>query len=58
MELDFIENINELDKALILLYHDNFKYKEIAEVLGISESNVVTKMQRIKNNLKKLALWN
>jgi len=49
---EFINQLNELDKALILLYLDNFKYKEISAVLGITESNVATKMQRIKNNLK------
>jgi RNA polymerase sigma factor (sigma-70 family) len=49
---EFNNKLNELDKALILLYLDNFKYKEIADVLGISESNVATKMQRIKNKLK------
>jgi RNA polymerase sigma factor (sigma-70 family) len=49
---EFINMLNELDKALILLYLDNFKHKEISAVLGISESNVATKMHRIKNNLK------
>ena len=49
---EFINLLSEFDKALILLYLDNFKYKEISAVLGISESNVATKMQRIKNNLK------
>jgi RNA polymerase sigma factor (sigma-70 family) len=49
---EFINMLNELDKALILLYLDDFKHKEISAVLGISESNVATKMHRIKNNLK------
>jgi RNA polymerase sigma factor (sigma-70 family) len=49
---EFINMLNELDKALILLYLDDFKHKEISAVLGISESNVSTKMHRIKNNLK------
>ena len=48
----FIENLNGLDKALILLYLDNNKHKEIAETLGISETNVATKISRIKKNLK------
>jgi|WetSurMetagenome_2_1015567.scaffolds.fasta_scaffold110111_2 RNA polymerase sigma factor (sigma-70 family) len=48
----FIENLNELDKALILLYLDDNKYKEIAEILGISETNVATKINRIKKILK------
>lgn len=48
----FIENLNEMDKALILLYLDDNKYKTIAEILGISETNVATKINRIKKNLK------
>jgi RNA polymerase sigma factor (sigma-70 family) len=48
----FIEKLNELDKALILLYLDDNKYKDIADVLGISETNVATKISRIKQSLK------
>lgn len=48
----FIENLNELDKALILLYLDDNSYKAIAEILGISETNVATKINRIKNKLR------
>jgi RNA polymerase sigma factor (sigma-70 family) len=47
-----IEGLNELDKALILLYLDDNSYKEIADILGISETNVATKISRIKKNLK------
>ena len=48
----FIEKLNEMDKALILLYLDDNKQKDIAEVLGISETNVATKISRIKKFLK------
>jgi RNA polymerase sigma-70 factor (ECF subfamily) len=48
----FIEHFNEMDKALILLYLDDNKYKVIAEILGISETNVATKINRIKKTLK------
>ncbi len=48
----FIEHLNEFDKALILLYLDNNKYQDIADVLGISVTNVATKINRIKKNLK------
>jgi RNA polymerase sigma factor (sigma-70 family) len=47
-----IEGLNELDKALILLYLDDNSYKEIADILGISETNVATKISRIKKNFK------
>jgi RNA polymerase sigma-70 factor (ECF subfamily) len=43
----FIENLNQMDKALILLYLDDNKYKDIAEIFGISETNVATKIGRI-----------
>lgn len=48
----FIESLNEMDKALMLLYLDNNSYKQIAEILGISETNIATKISRIKKNLK------
>jgi len=48
----FIERLDEMDKALILLYLDDSKYKDIAEILGISETNVATKICRIKKSLK------
>ena len=52
MLYQFIEYLNEMDKALILLYLDDNKYKDIAEILGISETNVATKISRIKKILK------
>lgn len=52
MLYQFIERLDEMDKALMLLYLDDNKYKDIADVLGISETNVATKISRIKKNLK------
>jgi len=49
----FIDGLNDMDKALMLLYLDNNKQKEIAEILGITETNVATKIGRIKQSLKK-----
>lgn len=48
----FIERLTELDKALILLYLDDNKQKDIAEILGLSETNVQTKIGRIKKKLR------
>jgi RNA polymerase sigma factor (sigma-70 family) len=48
----FIAELKELDKALMLLYLDEKSYKEIAEIMGISETNVATKIGRIKTALK------
>jgi RNA polymerase sigma-70 factor (ECF subfamily) len=48
----FIEQLNEIDKALMLLYLDDNKYRDIAEIIGITETNVATKINRIKKSLK------
>lgn len=48
-----IKELKEIDRALILLYLDGYLYPEIGEVLGLSESNVATKLSRIKQHLKK-----
>ena len=48
----FISNLNELNKALMLLYLDEKSHEEIAEILGITKTNVATKISRIKLKLK------
>jgi RNA polymerase sigma-70 factor (ECF subfamily) len=48
----FIDQLDELHKALMILYLDNNSYKDIGEVLGITETNVATKINRIKQKLK------
>jgi RNA polymerase sigma-70 factor (ECF subfamily) len=48
----FIEKLDELNKALVLLYLDGNSYAEIASVLGITETNVATKINRLKNSMK------
>jgi len=48
----FIAEQNELDKALMILYLEERPYREIAEILGITETNVATKLSRIKTRLK------
>lgn len=50
--MQFIGELNDIDKALILLYLEDYNHSEIAEVLGLSKSNVATKIGRIKENLK------
>lgn len=48
----FISELKQLDKALMLLYLEEKSYKEISEIIGYSETNVATKISRIKNALK------
>ena len=47
-----IDKLNLLDKGIILLYLENKSYDEIAEIIGITTSNVRTKLSRIKEKLK------
>ncbi len=49
---EFIHSLNELNKALMLLYLEEKSYEEIAEILGITKTNVATKISRIKVKLK------
>lgn len=48
----FISELKDLDKALLLLYLEEKSHREIAEIIGISETNVATKIGRIKAILK------
>jgi RNA polymerase sigma factor (sigma-70 family) len=48
----FISELKELDKALLLLYLEEKSHREIAEIMGMSETNVSTKIGRIKQILK------
>ena len=51
----FIEGLNGLDKALVLLYLDGHSHPEIAEVLGITATNAATKIGRLKQRLRETA---
>lgn len=48
----FIYELNDLDKALMLLYLEDKSHSEISEIMGLSVSNVGTKLGRIKEKLK------
>lgn len=48
----FINELKEIDKSIMLLYLDDKSYKEIAEITGITETNVATKINRIKDKLR------
>ena len=51
-----IDKLNLLDKGIVLLYLENKSYEEIAQIIGISTSNVGTKLSRIKEKLKQQIL--
>lgn len=47
-----IYELSDIEKALIMMYLEDKSYKEIGEILGITEGNARVKMNRAKNNLK------
>ena len=47
-----IARLAPMDRALVLLYLDERSHREIAEVLGISEGNVATKLSRLKARIR------
>ena len=47
-----IHQLNDVEKALILLYLEDKPYKEIAETMGLTEVNARVKVNRIKGKLK------
>ena len=46
-----IKKLDKLGRALILLHFEGFRYNEIAEFSGLSETNVSTRISRIKKHL-------
>ena len=48
----FINELKEIDKAIILLYLDDKSHREISEITGFTETNVATKINRIKDKLR------
>lgn len=49
----FMEKLNVSDKALVSLYLEDLDTKEIAQITGLSESNVRVRIHRIKNEIKR-----
>ena len=49
-----IDKLTEIEKAIVMLYLDEKTYDEISEIIGISNSNVGVRLNKIKNKLTKL----
>lgn len=47
-----IRSLNKVDRAVITLYLEDLSYREIAEILGISEDNAGVRLNRIKERLR------
>lgn len=48
----FVAELKEIDKAMMILYLEDKSHAEIGEILGMSTSNVGTKIGRIKDKLR------
>ena len=48
-----IAMLDPLDRALLMLYLEEYSYREIAETVGITETNVATKIGRLKQRVRK-----
>ncbi|UBM61336.1 sigma-70 family RNA polymerase sigma factor [Candidatus Sulfidibacterium hydrothermale] len=46
-----ISSLNKNNKSIIILYLEGLKYKEIAEITGLTENHIAVKMKRIKKTL-------
>jgi len=47
-----INTLDDLDKAIILLYLEEYSYEEIAVMVGITRTNVSVRLVRIKKKLE------
>lgn len=50
--MQVIQGLDPLNRALLLLYLDDHGYRDIAAVLGISETNVATRISRLKQRIR------
>ena len=55
MLYDRINRLDVFDRAIILLWLENMNYQDIADVVGISLSNVTTRLFRVKEQLKSMS---
>jgi RNA polymerase sigma-70 factor (ECF subfamily) len=49
-----IEQLNQVDKAIVMLYMEDKSYEEMEEVLGMSQAHIRVKMNRLKEKLRQL----
>ena len=49
-----INRLEDMEKAIIMLWLDDYPYDEIADILGLKRNTIATKIHRIKEKLSKL----
>ena len=47
-----IKKLSEVERAITMMYMDDHSYREIAEVIGLSESNIGFNLNKIRTKLK------
>lgn len=47
-----IQSLKDLDKAIVILYLEGYKNKEISQVLNLTPTNVSTRLNRVRAELK------
>ncbi|HRI29019.1 MAG TPA: sigma-70 family RNA polymerase sigma factor [Chitinophagales bacterium] len=50
-----IDKLNKIEKAIVMLYLEDYDYRQISDIVGITETNVGVKLHRIKDKLRKMA---
>ncbi len=50
-----IEQLNQIEKAIVMLYMEDKSYEEMEDIMGMSQGNLRVKMSRIKDKLRQLA---
>lgn len=51
--LNALYKLNEIDKSIMLLYMEDYSYEEIAEIVGMTPSNIGVRIYRLKSQLQK-----
>ena len=51
---DAIRQLSRIEKAIIMLYLEEKSYREISDIMGITESNVGVKLNRVKTKLENI----
>ena len=49
-----IEQLSQVEKAIVMLYMEDRSYEEMEEILGVNQGNLRVKMNRIKEKLRQL----
>lgn len=53
-----IADLSKIDKAIVMLYLEDYSYAEISEIIGITANNIAVKMNRIKVKLREATVKN